>query len=79
METAAEREKGWTVGVKTFSATGAANQTGKDDNNDEQNNPGNKDNSDPCLVIGLIESDHHCGKINADHNPQRQTAFPDLL
>lgn len=69
METAAEREKGWSVGVETFSAAGAANQAGEDDNNDQQNNPGDKDNGDPCLVVGLIESDHHCRKVRTDYNP----------
>ena len=70
METATEWEKGWTVGMEAFAAAGATNQTGEDDNDDQQNNPGDEDNSDPCLVIGLIESDHHCRQVGADNNPQ---------
>ena len=79
MEAAAERKKGWAVGVETFPATGAANQTGEDDNNDQQDNPGDKDSSDPRLVVGGVESNHHRRKVGADNNPQRKSPLADFF
>jgi len=79
VETAPKREKCWSMGVKTFIAAGTANQTGKGDNDDEENNPGYKDKSYPRLIIGGIKGNHHCRKIGTYDKPQRQSSFPNFF
>ncbi len=39
------------MGVETLSATWAANQTGKDNGDDQENNPGGKNDCDPGFIV----------------------------
>ena len=79
MEAATKREKGWSVGVKTLSATGAADNTGKHDRNDKENNPSDKNEGGAGFIIGRIESPHHCRQVGEDHRPETPAALADFL
>ena len=79
VEAATKREKGWPVGVKTLSATGAADDAGKYDRNDKENNPGDKNEGGASFIIGRIESPHHCRQVGEDHQPETPTALANFL
>ncbi len=79
VETAAEGEKGWPVGMKAFSATWATDNAGKNDSNDKENNPGDKNDCDPGFVVRGIQRHHHGWQVRENNTPQKPAAFADFL
>jgi len=79
VEAATKREKGWPVGVKTLSATGATDNAGKHDHNNKENNPGDKNEGGTGFIVGRIKSPHHCRQVGDDHQPERPAPLADFL
>ena len=69
METTTEGEKGGAVGMKVFSAAWTADNTGKDNSDDEQNYPDNKNDCGSCFIIRGVKGDHHCRQVDNNNGP----------
>ena len=52
MQAATKGEKGWSVGMETLSTARAADDAGKYNRDDQDENPRGEDDSDPGSIIG---------------------------
>ncbi len=66
------------MGMKTFPAAGAANQTGKNDSDNQQDDPDDKHQRSPGFIVRLTQSHHHGRQVDQNHQPEPAPALADF-